>query len=155
MFNPVWKLIPFDRALNCMQYIWIWQHSHTQHWRKLYFNSANCLIRGNSWWIWYFHIGVQMTYLFLHPIMHLLLFFSPDWVTFGHVIISRFFIYFLFHRPFYISIWIRSFVWIEGWLHGWMWAILTIVGSTSQWYILNFSWRCVFYNTRKNPSSPS
>ena len=104
MFNPVWKLIPFDRALNCMQYIWIWQHSHTQHWRKLYFNSANCLIRGNSWWIWYFHIGVQMTYLFLHPIMHLLLFFSPDWVTFGHVIISRFFIYFLFHRPFYISI---------------------------------------------------
>ena len=41
-----------------------------------------------------------MTYLFLHPIMHLLLFLSPDWLTFCHVIISykftRFFIYFLF-----------------------------------------------------------
>ena len=40
-----------------------------------------------------------MTYLFLHPIMHLL-FLSPDWLTFCHVIISykftRFFIYFLF-----------------------------------------------------------
>ena len=37
-----------------------------------------------------------MTYLF----MHLLLFLSPDWLTFCHVIISykftRFFIYFLF-----------------------------------------------------------
>ena len=29
-----------------------------------------------------------MTYLFLHPIMHLLLFLSPDWLTFCHVIIS-------------------------------------------------------------------
>ena len=41
-----------------------------------------------------------MTYLFLHPIMHLLLFLSPDWLTFCHVIISLiyylFFIYFLF-----------------------------------------------------------
>ena len=41
-----------------------------------------------------------MTYIFLHPIMHLLLFLSPDWLTFCHVIISykftRFFIYFLF-----------------------------------------------------------
>ena len=41
-----------------------------------------------------------MTYLFLHLIMHLLLFLSPDWLTFCHVIISykftRFFIYFLF-----------------------------------------------------------
>ena len=42
-----------------------------------------------------------MTYLFLHPIMHLLLFLSPDWLTFCHVIISHmnslvFFIYFLF-----------------------------------------------------------
>ena len=43
---------------------------------------------------------MQMTYLFLHPIMHLLLFLSPDWLAFCHVIIShkftRFFIYFLF-----------------------------------------------------------
>ena len=30
-----------------------------------------------------------MTYLFLHPIMHLLLFLSPDWLTFCHVIISH------------------------------------------------------------------
>ena len=41
-----------------------------------------------------------MTYLFLHLIMHLLLFLSPDWLTFCPVIISykltRFFIYFLF-----------------------------------------------------------
>ena len=41
-----------------------------------------------------------MTYLFLDPIMHLLLFLSPDWLTFCHVIIphkfTRFFIYFLF-----------------------------------------------------------
>ena len=53
----------------------------------------------------------------LHPIMHLLLFLSPDWLTFCHVIISykftRFFIYFLFlsdegHRPFYISICIST-----------------------------------------------
>ena len=29
-----------------------------------------------------------MTYLFLHPIMHLL-FLSPDWLTFCHVIISH------------------------------------------------------------------
>ena len=27
-------------------------------------------------------------YLFLHPIMHLLLFLSPDWLTFCHVIIA-------------------------------------------------------------------
>ena len=26
--------------------------------------------------------------LFLHPIVHLLLFLSPDWLTFGHAIIS-------------------------------------------------------------------
>ena len=43
-----------------------------------------------------------MTYLFLNLIMYLLLFFSPDWLTFGHMTISllykftRFFIYFLF-----------------------------------------------------------
>ena len=41
-----------------------------------------------------------MTYLFLHLIMYLLLFFSPDWLTFGHMTIlykfTRFFIYFLF-----------------------------------------------------------
>ena len=30
-----------------------------------------------------------MTYLFLHPIMHLLLFLSPDWLTFCHLIISH------------------------------------------------------------------
>ena len=42
-----------------------------------------------------------MTYPFLHLIMHLLLFLSPDWLTFCHMIIPHinslgFFIYFLF-----------------------------------------------------------
>ena len=45
----------------------------------------------------------------LHPIMHLLLFLSPDWLTFYHVIISH--INSLSdegHRPFYISICIST-----------------------------------------------
>ena len=63
--NPVWKLIPFERALNCMQYMWIWQHFYIQHRRKLCFYIANCLIRRNSWWIWwYVHVGVQFDCLF-------------------------------------------------------------------------------------------
>ena len=37
-----------------------------------------------------------MTYLFLHLIMHLLLFLSPDWLTFCHVIIYKFTRFFLF-----------------------------------------------------------
>ena len=73
-----------------------------------------------------------MTYLFLHPIMHLLLFLSPDWLTFCHVIISHMnslvslFIFcfsltkgqcskrqtilsaLAVHRPFYISICIST-----------------------------------------------
>ena len=44
-FNIVKKLIPFERALNCMQYMWIWQHSYVQHRRKLCFYIANCLIK--------------------------------------------------------------------------------------------------------------
>ena len=40
----------------------------------------------------------------------------------------------------------RLFVWIEGWIDGWMWSVL----HSGTW-----SWHCVFYNTRKNPSSPS
>ena len=34
-----------------------------------------------------------MTYLFLHPIMHLLLFLSPDWLTFCHMTISLIYIH--------------------------------------------------------------
>ena len=35
------------------------------------------------------HAGLSDGYhIFLHPIMHLLLFLSPDWLTFCHVIIS-------------------------------------------------------------------
>ena len=63
-FNPVWKLIPFERALNCTQYMWIWQHFYVHHRRKLRFYIANCLIWRNSWWIWYVHVGVQFDCLF-------------------------------------------------------------------------------------------
>ena len=42
-FNPVWKLIPFERALNAMQYMWIWQHSNIQHQRKVCFYIEHCL----------------------------------------------------------------------------------------------------------------
>ena len=45
-------------------------------------------------------LKITNTSLFLHLIMHLLLFLSPDWLIFCHMIISykftRFFIYFLF-----------------------------------------------------------
>ena len=44
-FNPVWKLIPFERALNATQYMLIWQHSYIQHRRKLYFYIENYLIK--------------------------------------------------------------------------------------------------------------
>ena len=43
--NPVWIRIPFERALNCMQYMWMWQHSYIQHRRKLCFYIANCLTK--------------------------------------------------------------------------------------------------------------
>ena len=44
-FNPVWKPCLFERALNAMRYMWIWQHSYTQHRRKLCFYIENCLIQ--------------------------------------------------------------------------------------------------------------
>ena len=58
--NPVWKRIRFERAINCMQYMLIWQHFYIQHRRKLWLYISNCLIRRNSWWIWwYVHVEVQ------------------------------------------------------------------------------------------------
>ena len=36
-FMPVWRPIPFERALNSIQHMWIWQTSYVQQWRKLYF----------------------------------------------------------------------------------------------------------------------
>ena len=100
-FNPVWKFIPFERALNAMQYMWIWQHSYIQHWRKLCFYIENCLIKTKQ-------------------LMNMMICSCRGAI--------------------------RSFVWIEGWIDGWMWGVL---------HSGTFSWRCVFYNTRKNPSSPS
>ena len=48
-----------------------------------------------------------MTYLFLHPIKHLLLFLSPDWLTFCHVIISLIQIHSVLYL-FSVSLWRRA-----------------------------------------------
>ena len=36
-FRPVRRLIAFERALNSIQHMWIWQNSYVQRRRKLYF----------------------------------------------------------------------------------------------------------------------
>ena len=43
-FNPVWKLIPFERALNCIQYMRIRQHSYIYSTGECFY-IANCLIK--------------------------------------------------------------------------------------------------------------